>query len=70
MDADSVELAKPIVQEVTRGSQMYRYLWSVPRKDKDIIRATKGGFSTEYVNVALGKDEQQKLAGELFLHKK
>jgi hypothetical protein len=70
MDADSVELAKPIVQEVTRGSQMYRYLWSVPRKDKYIIRATKGGFSTEYVNVALGKDEQQKLAGELFLHKK
>ena len=49
---------------------MYRYLWSVPRKDKYIIRATKGGFSTEYVNVALGKDEQQKLAGELFLHKK
>jgi hypothetical protein len=70
MDADSVELAKPIVREVTRGSQMYRYLWSVPRKDKYIIRATKGGFSTEYVNVALGKDEQQKLAGELFLHKK
>lgn len=70
MDVDSVVLAKPIVQEVVRDSQIYRYVWSVSRKDKYIIRATKDSFSTEYVNVSLSKDEQQKLAGELFLHKK
>lgn len=68
MDVDSVVLAKPIVQEVVRDSQIYRYVWSVSRKDKYIIRATKDSFSTEYVNVSLSKDEQQKLADEIFLH--
>ena len=68
MDVDSVVLAKPIVQEVVRDSQNYRYVWSVSRKDKYIIRATKDSFSTEYMNVSLSKDEQQKLADEIFLH--
>ncbi len=68
MDVDSVVLAKPIVQEVVRDSQIYRYVWSVSRKDKYIIRATKDSFSTEYMNVSLSKDEQQKLADEIFLH--
>lgn len=67
IDADSVVLAMPIVREVTRGSQIYRYLWSVPRKDKYIIRASKEGYSTEFVNVSLNKDEEQKEAGEIFL---
>ena len=67
MNLDSVVLSDPIVREVVRDSQDYRYVWSVPRQDKYIIRASKKGYSTEYMNVSLKKDEEQKLADEIFL---
>ena len=67
MDVDSVVLAEPIVREVVRDSQNYRYVWSVPRRDKYIIRASKEGYSTEFMNVSLSKDEEQKLADEILL---
>ena len=67
MDLDSVVLSEPIVREVVRDSQNYRYVWSVPRHEKYIIRASKEGYSTEYMNVSLNKDEEQKLADEILL---
>lgn len=67
MDFDSVVLSEPIVREVVRDSQNYRYVWSVPRQDKYIIRASKKGYTTEYMNVSLNKDEEQKLADEILL---
>lgn len=67
MDVDSVKLAEPIVREVVRDSLNYRYVWSVPRRDKYIIRASKEGYSTEFMNVSLSKDEEQKLADEILL---
>lgn len=67
MNLDSVVLSDPIVREVVRDSQDYRYVWSVPRQDKYIIRASKKGYSTEYMNVSLKKDEEQKLADEILM---
>lgn len=67
MDLDSAILSDPIVREVVRDSLNYRYVWSVPRRDKYIIRASKEGYSTEFVNVFLSKDEEQKLADEILM---
>ena len=69
MDVDIAVLASANVREVVRDSQNYRSVWAVPRTDKYIIKATKDSFSTKYVNVSLSKDEDQKLAEEIFLHK-
>ncbi len=69
MDCDSVVLADPIVREVVRDSLNYRYVWSVPRKEHYIIKATKSGYTTEYINVSLNKNEEQKMAGDILLHK-
>ena len=67
MDLDSAVLSDPIVREVVRDSLNYRYVWSVPRQDRYIIRASKKGYTTEYMNVSLNKDEEQKLADEIYL---
>ncbi len=67
MDLDSVVLSEPIVREVVRDSLNYRYVWSVPRRDNYIIRASKEGYSTEFMNVSLSKDEEQKLADEILM---
>jgi hypothetical protein len=69
MDCDSVVLADPIVRNVVRDSLNYRYVWSVPRKEHYIIKATKSGYTTEYINVSLNKNEEQKMAGDILLHK-
>ena len=69
MDLDSVVLAEPIIREVVRDSQNFRYVWYVPRQNEYIIKASKKGYSTEYMNVSLSKDEDQKLADDIFLHK-
>ena len=54
MSLDSVVLAKPMLQEVYVGSQMYRYVWDVPRQDRYIIKVSKQGYSTEYRQTAAG----------------
>lgn len=42
------ELIKKL-EELTKKKWIYRYVWSVPRRDKYIIRASKEGYSTEWL---------------------
>ena len=70
MTIDKVVLSKPMVQEVVRGSKMYRYVWAVPRQDKYTIKVSKQGYKTEYMNVSIQDSESQKLAGDIILRPK
>ena len=67
MTIDKVVLSKPMVREVVRGSKWYRYVWAVPRQDKYIIKVSKQGYKTEYMNVSIKDSESQKLAGDIIL---
>ncbi|MBO4718268.1 MAG: energy transducer TonB [Prevotella sp.] len=70
MTIDKVVLSKPMVREVVRGSKWYRYVWAVPRQDKYIIKVSKQGYKTEYMNVSIQDSESQKLAGDIILRPK
>ncbi|MBR1410001.1 MAG: carboxypeptidase-like regulatory domain-containing protein [Prevotella sp.] len=67
LGADNAVLSKPMVQEVVRGSKMYRYVWSVPRQSKYIIRVSKQGYNTESIDVSISASESQKIAGDIIL---
>ena len=70
MSLDSVVLAKPMLQEVYVGSQMYRYVWDVPRRDQYIIKVSKQGYNTEYRNVSIKDRESQNHPDDIILRKK
>lgn len=70
MNQDSVVLSKPMLQEVVVGSQMYRYVWNVPRQDLYIIKASKQGYNTEYMHVSVKNSESQYIAGDIILRAK
>jgi hypothetical protein len=70
MSLDSVVLAKPMLQEVYVGSQMYRYVWDVPRHDHYIIKVSKQGYNTEYRNVSIKDRESQNHPDDIILRKK
>ena len=70
MSLDSVVLAKPMLQEVYVGSQMYRYVWDVPRRDRYIIKVSKQGYNTEYKTVSIKDNESQNIADEIILRPK
>ena len=70
MSLDSVVLAKPMLQEVYVGSQMYRYVWDVPRRDQYIIKVSKQGYNTEYRNVSIKDNESQNIADDIILRPK
>lgn len=70
MNQDSVVLSKPMLQEVVVGSQMYRYVWNVPRQDLYIIKASKQGYNTEYKQVSIKNNESQNIAGDIILRAK
>lgn len=70
MSLDSVVLSKPMLQEVTVGSQMYRYVWDVPRHDQYIIKVAKRGYSTEYRNVSIKDSESENIPEDIFLSSK
>ena len=67
MTIDKVVQSKPMIQEVVRGSKMYRYVWNVPRQDKYTIKVSKQGYKTEYMNVSIKDSESQKLAGDIII---
>ena len=70
LGADNAVLSKPMIQEVVRGSKMYRYVWAVPRQSKYIIRVSKQGYNTESINVSISANESQKIAGDIILKSK
>ena len=70
MSLDSVVLAKPMLQEVYVGSQMYRYVWDVPRKDRYIIKVSKQGYSTEYRTISVKNRESQNIPEDIILRPK
>jgi len=70
MNLDSVVLSKPMLQEVVVGSQMYRYVWDVPRHDQYIIKVSKRGYNTEYRNVSIKDSESQNIPEDIFLSSK
>ena len=67
MSLDSVVLSKPMLQEVVVGSQMYRYVWDVPRHDQYIIKVSKQGYNTEYRHVSIKDKESQNITGDIIL---
>lgn len=70
MSLDSVVLAKPMLQEVVVGSQMYRYVWNVPRRDQYIIKVAKRGYNTEYRHVSIKDRDSQNIADDIILRPK
>jgi hypothetical protein len=70
MSLDSVVLAKPMLQEVYVGSQMYRYVWDVPRRDQYIIKVSKQGYSTEYRTISVKNRESQIIPEDIILRPK
>ena len=64
---DGMKLGKPIIQEVSKNSKMYRYVASVPRASQYIIKVSKKGYQSEQRIVTLRKEEKQKLADEIYL---
>ena len=70
MILDSVVLAKPMLQEVYVGSQMYRYVWDVPRQDRYIIKVSKQGYCTEYRTVSVKNRESQNIPEDIILRPK
>ena len=70
MSLDSVVLAKPMLQEVYVGSQMYRYVWDVPRRDRYIIKVSKQGYNTEYKTVSIKDNKSQNNADDIILRPK
>lgn len=70
MNMDKVVLSKPRIQEVVRGSEMYRYVWAVPRQDQYIIKVTKPGYQTEYRTITINPTESQKIGDEIILKSK
>ena len=70
MSLDRVVLAKPMLQEVYVGSQMYRYVWDVPRRDRYIIKVSKQGYNTEYKTISIKDRESQNIPDDIILRKK
>ena len=70
MNMNKVVLSKPKIQEVVRGSEMYRYVWAVPRQDQYIIKVTKPGYQTEYRTITINPTESQKIGDEIILKSK
>ena len=70
MSLDSVVLAKPMLQEVYVGSQMYRYVWDVPRQDRYIIKVSKQGYSTEYRTISVKNRVSQNIPEDIILRPK
>ena len=70
MNMNKVVLSKPRIQEVVRGSEMYRYVWDVPRQDKYIIKVTKPKFQTEYRTITIKTSETQKIVDDIILKSK
>jgi len=70
MNMNKVVLSKPKIQEVVRGSEMYRYVWAVPRQDQYIIKVTKPGYQTEYRTITIKPTESQKIVDEIILKSK
>jgi hypothetical protein len=64
---DGMKLGKPIIQEVSKNSKMYRYVASVPRASQYIIKVSRKGYQPEQRIVTLKKEEKQKLADEIYL---
>lgn len=71
MDTDSVNIMKfkPHLQEVVKGSNLFRYLCTVSRRNRYIIKVECKGYDTEYMDVEMKDVEKQRIIDAILLHR-
>ena len=67
INMDKVVISEPMLQEVVKGSKMYRYVWAVPRQDKYTIKVSKPGYKAEYRTVTIKPSESQIITDDIIL---